>query len=473
MADWTQLLNTERRRPSAGKASARAEGRLEIERDYDRILFSTPVRRMADKTQLFPLEQHDAVHTRLTHSHEVSALARSVGIDLACRYAERLGISGNTDDLRNLSAVMAAVGLVHDIGNPPFGHEGERAIQRWFAARSTLEPKELGQGAPADKALLSDFLKWDGNAQTFRLIAHLQGRDEFGMNLTYATLSVALKYTVSASNTKNTDNAGLSKPGFFVSEAGIAADVFAKTGLQGGQRHPLSYLVEACDDIAYCVIDTEDTVRKGLASYEDLHDHLSQPRLQSDAVIVDVLQTTSRERAEMLEVVRERALSPTEVNAAAMQNFRVAAISALVRATLDTFIANLPSITDGTFKGDLLHASSAGGLRRALKEFLPRVAFSHRSVTEVELRGSTVITKLMDKLWLAIKECDGSPTSKPNDPATAYVYSRISENYRRAFEKGDPDLPPWYRRAQLLTDMIAGMTDSYALKLLGELERLS
>lgn len=474
MADWTKLLNADKRSPSRGKEKARAEGRFEIERDYDRILFSTPVRRMADKTQLFPLEQNDGVHTRLTHSHEVSALARSIGIDLAARFAGPLGLDGSVETLRNLAAVMAAVGLVHDIGNPPFGHQGERAIRSWFDCQIKSHPKDFGDQSPEDERLRQDFLHWEGNAQTFRLIARLQGPDEFGMNLTYATLAVALKYTASAADFKaDAPNAGIHKPGFFASEKAIARDVWEKTGLNQAQRHPLAYLVEACDDIAYSVIDTEDTAaRKRLASYEDLHDHLSQPALQSDEVIKSVRDSTAAERRKLLGMERERPLSPAEVNSATMQEFRVTAISSMVRAVLGTFVGNFAVIASGGFSGDLLDGGKAAALRHSLKDgFLPRVAFADRSVAEIELAGSTVISRLMDELWAATTGCDGTPKWKPRDPRAAYVYSRVSENYRRAFESNAANLPLWYRRAQLLTDMVSGMTDSFAVTLLEQLER--
>jgi dGTPase len=139
-------------------------GRTELERDYDRILFATPTRRLADKTQVFPMEEHDSIRTRLTHSHEVSNLARSIGVLLAFEHAEKV-FGSNHEELqvkRNVPAVLAAAGLAHDLGNPPFGHQGEIAIQQWFAERKW------------DKDIHIDFREFDGNAQTFRLLTRLQ-----------------------------------------------------------------------------------------------------------------------------------------------------------------------------------------------------------------------------------------------------------------------------------------------------------
>jgi len=471
MVAWSRLLNQERRRPSMAGPNTRKIGRTEFERDYDRILFSTPVRRMADKTQVFPLEEHDAVHTRLTHSHEVSVLARSMGIDIAGRFRKRLGIPPSRDLLRNVSSLMAAVGLVHDIGNPPFGHQGEAAIQTWFREN---EPKVFNRGTGVDGVLRQDFLKFEGNAQTFRLVTLLQFQgDDTGLNLTYGTLAALLKYTVSADKARRSARlAGAHKPGYFASELPLVRKVWKKTGLAPGQRHPLTYLIEACDDIAYGVIDVEDTVKKDLASYADIVAHLSEtyPR---DYLIRRALAYSRKQRARIKNSLGGAALSPKELDDLSMQTFRVAAISAMVNAALVAFVTNFHSISKNIFKGDLLTAGPAVHLRDGLKELRENITFPHRSVLEIELRGSIVISGLMDRLWAAItrREDPADPASKRIDRRSAYTYSRISENYRRVFENPTTALPMRYREAQLLTDMIAGMTDSFALALLKDLRR--
>lgn len=473
--DWNRLLNEKRRRPPRKPSAARAEGRLPFERDYDRVIFSTPVRRMADKTQVFPLEAHDAVHTRLTHSHEVATLARSVGLDLVARFGETVRIETNIKNMRNVSALMAAIGLVHDIGNPPFGHQGEKAIRRWFVAN---EAKVFDESV--DVELRQDFLKFEGNAQAFRLVTRLQLLgDDFGLNLTYGTLAALLKYTVPA-HKADEDNilGGRHKPGFFRSELAIVREVWAETGLLEEQRHPLTYLVEACDDIAYSVIDIEDTVRKDLASYADVRDYLlGHPAPDQSAEGIELVKRVNDETQSSLDTIMESAdkgsYSPAELDDLSMQFFRVYAMSNMVGAALDTFVRSWPAISSGVFPGDLLEASPASRLRWLLKQFLVEVTFPHRSVLEVELRGSLVISELMNRLWGAIvdRENRASTTSKRPNPLSAYTYSRISENYRRVFEGGPSTLPISYREAQLLTDMIAGMTDSFALSLLKDLKR--
>jgi dGTPase len=473
MLDWALLLNKERRRPTASPASVRKEGRTEFERDYDRLLFSAPIRRMADKTQVFPLEARDGIRTRLTHSHEVSSLARSIGVDLVDRFASRVGIQPNETSLRDVSALLAATGLVHDIGNPPFGHQGERAIAGWFRKNYGLV-FDQECGVPED--MQEDFLKFDGNAQALRLVARLQYQgDEFGLNLTFGTLATLLKYPVlAAAADPDSRIAGLKKQGFFHSELAIVEEVWRKTGLQRGQRHPLTYVMEACDDIAYSTIDLEDTVRKDLASYADVRDYLLTAQydhrtVEGDALVASVFGFADARR----EVIKRVSLSSAELDDLSMQVWRVAAISAMVKSALDAFVQHYSAIAQGIFEGDLLANSPASQFRDLCKNLLRRVTFPHRSVLEIELRGSIVIEQLMDRLWAAIagREDRAQTQSRPVDPRLAYTYSRLSENYRIVFETASTALPMRYREAQLMTDMIAGMTDSYAMALLADLTK--
>ena len=260
---WSQLLDSNRRKKERRTGEKEQSGanpaRTRTQRrDYDRILFSTPVRRLADKTQVFPLEKNDSVRTRLTHSYEVSNLARSIGTVLAFRHSIAAAVP---DSKRDLPALCAAIGLVHDLGNPPFGHQGESAIRSWFRdhRRVVLGPLKRNEQH------VQDFLKFEGNAQGLRLVTQLQLlNDNFGLDLTYATLAAMMKYTVPSHRTEK-GSATTKKHGFFASEQSIADAVLAKTGLAFGRRHPLAYVMEACDDIAYVVMDAEDAVKKGLA----------------------------------------------------------------------------------------------------------------------------------------------------------------------------------------------------------------
>jgi len=284
---WDKLLNQTRRKElhGSGESMGTGAGRTEFERDYDRILFATPTRRLADKTQVFPMEENDSVRTRLTHSYEVSNLARSIGVRLAFEHAE--AVFGPDHEAlqvkRNVPSMLAAVGLAHDLGNSPFGHQGELAIQQWF------------HDGNAGKEIATDFSEFDGNAQTFRLLTRLQVlNDQFGLNLTLGTLAALIKYP---SVYGAADKGGFKKFGIFRSEETIVGEVWEHTGLAPGLRHPLAYVMEACDDIAYSIIDAEDTVKKGYASFYDLMDFLESFD-GSDAVISRVANASREKNAE-------------------------------------------------------------------------------------------------------------------------------------------------------------------------------
>ena len=242
---WDKLLTPTRRKTMHGGSEAigTGVGREEVERDYDRILFAAPTRRLADKTQVFPQDPNDSVRTRLTHSHEVSNLARSIGVRLA--YEHRQEVFGrDADELkveRTVPALLAAAGLAHDLGNPPFGHQGELSMKHWCSSHTS----------GMDNA--KDFNDFDGNCQTFRLLSRLQIlNDSYGLNLTCATLATLMKYPVFSK-----DCLRFKKFGLFETERDVAQDVWQETGLGEGVRHPLAYVMEACDDIAYSVIDAE------------------------------------------------------------------------------------------------------------------------------------------------------------------------------------------------------------------------
>lgn len=449
-----------------GSQSTSSETRTDIERDYDRILFSTPVRRLADKTQVFPLEKNDSVRTRLTHSHEVSNLARSIGTTLA--FAHK--IAGESDRAkRDIPALLAAIGLAHDLGNPPFGHQGEAAIQSWFKDHQDKVLDERHR--PMSTQQKQDFLKFEGNAQAFRLVTRLQLlNDEFGLDLTYATLSAMMKYPCRSHEVTSDGSAACKKHGFFSSEGEIAELVQKKVGLALGKRHPFAYVMEACDDIAYVVLDVEDAVKKGLASFSDLLSYIEH-HANGDALVKEVVQES---RAKHHQYRNEAPnLSPAELNDVSMQRFRAFAISALVLSATTTFMSEQyrESFLTGEQPKSLLALSSGERLRKVLKDFAMVHAYNNRAVLELELEGYNVLRGLMDIFWEAITDVDDStnPKAKRRHPFNRYVYGRISENYRRVYEATPRGQSTRYHECVLLTDMMSGMTDSYAMSLYEEL----
>lgn len=460
MLSWEKLLNGVRRKElhSSEGSTGTGVGRTEFERDYDRILFAAPTRRLADKAQVFPMEEHDSIRTRLTHSFEVSNLARSIGVRLAFDYAQE--VFGKKHEKlqvkRNVPALLAAVGLAHDLGNPPFGHQGELAIQQWFSERkksqeqSRLKRKNAHAKNKSPSDIDIDFLEFDGNAQTFRLLTRLQIlNDEYGLNPTVGTLAALVKYpSVYGSPAKR--KGGFKKFGIFQSEASIVQEVWEQTGLGEGIRHPLAYVMEACDDIAYSIIDAEDTVKKGCASFYDLMDFI-----ESDAGDDEISKKVVADARKKNRDFKKEGLSSRELNDISMQMFRVFAIAKMVDAATTVFVNHVGAMMNGSISSgfELIKSSSCAQLCASVKLFDKRHGFQHKEVLRLELQGNNYIKSMMDMLWLAISNEDDS-----GKPFARYVFGEISENYRRIYKKSEKTS---YDKYQLLCDAIAGMTESY------------
>ncbi len=284
--NWNQLMCAER--PRTGRVKQNSNDlRTEFEKDYHRIISSAAFRRLQDKTQVFPLDRSDFIRTRLTHSLEVSSFAKSLGQNVGMRI-----LSENRDPdftLRtqmDISDVLQCAGLLHDIGNPPFGHFGEEAIQDWF--RKNLDEIQY-LDRPLSQVLTpqmyGDFVHFEGNSQTLRVISKLHFLvDEKGMNLTKALLGTLIKYPGSSleiAYDENDENRDIrrKKMGYFYGDQKLFQDIQSSTGTNGS-RHPLTFLLEAADDIAYTTADIEDAVKKGLIDYPTLLSELRESCLK-------------------------------------------------------------------------------------------------------------------------------------------------------------------------------------------------
>ena len=362
--NWSRLLSSTRAEPAEHPAGDRTE----FEDDLGRIVFSAPVRRLQDKTHVFPLEPHDSVRTRLTHSLEVSNVARDLS-QAACR---RLADQIPPQYSQSVSTIAAACALLHDIGNPPFGHAGEKAIQDWFLRKLT-EDRALsavftsaassGSPAPAFQPVAQDFLQFDGNAQMVRLAARLQVlSDSNGLNLTFGTLSAACKYVVSARETRP-DVHERSKPGFFETERQLICRVQHETGT-GVARNPITYLVEAADDIVNVCIDLEDGVGKKVFRWQEMIEELERHGAAGEAIAM------KKDAQAMLE--RNGLAGAGDVFA---QAFRTNLMSRLIPAALDEFQDSYEAIMTGEYGYELVKRSRLGGLYVACKEVVKRHIF--------------------------------------------------------------------------------------------------
>lgn len=453
--NWTDLLSAKRSREietgEPTKPVSTREARSEFDRDYDRSVFSSPVRRLQDKAQVWPLERNDFVRTRLTHSLEVSAVARGV----ARRVANELEARGEIDpeQAHSIQMIAATCGLLHDLGNPPFGHAGEEALQQWF--KNKLVPgSTLVKALASDSSYLQDFLRFDGNPQTFRLVAHLQMlADLSGLNLTAATLSALMKYTVASSET--TDIHPHSKPGYFATEAKLVAGIRELVGT-GAARHPLALLVEASDDIVYSAVDLEDGLRKGVLSWNRL-----QERLLAEEALIGPLLDELQERSEEYVNRGSLGLRGKHRDEALVQIFRTYAITKNVEAAADAFLENYAAIMDGTFHSELLKVGNTSAFVRACKRVGRKDVYVAKSILRLEVLGRAVITDLCDLFWEGAENAPDPPRG-----FGARLYGLLSSNYRTIFESQIRNgFPVEYCRLQLVADYLSGMTDSFAADL--------
>lgn len=435
-----------------------------FQQDYDRLLFSAPVRRLSDKTQVWPMDENDGVRTRLTHSHEVANLARSIG-SKAFVGARKYFIDCNKEEVSlhdTIQPLLLAAGLGHDLGNPPLGHQGEAAIGQWFKRRSewiydhVSEDKKEKLVCPVTSDQFSEFEEFDGNPQSLRLLTKLQSHiDNVGLDLSAATLASGLKYPVSFSNKKG--KGSLKKGGYFSSEKNIIDWIREETGLEEFQRHPLTWIMEACDDIAYSVLDVDDVLKKGIASPDDVL--ISIGRKNSNKPVLQELRkrfTAVDEKVTDLNIMRDIKI----------QYLRAFLIGDLIGHASNEFIINASSIFSYDHEKPLMDNSI---LCEELKGVARETAFNHSSVLKAEALGAEAIDGLMTALWSAItnrKEIDDLQ-SKRRSARDKYVYSLISPNYiyQALNDKCTNNLSLRYREMRLLTDMMSGMTDSFAMRL--------
>ncbi len=356
------------------------ETRLGFEVDYDRIVFSPDFRSLQDKTQVIPLSKTDFVHTRLTHSMEVSVVGRSlgriVGKQILRKYPNLKNLGYQFSDF---GAIVAAAALAHDIGNPPFGHSGEKAIGEYFRSgrgqrfKIELTPKEF-----------EDLVKFEGNANGFKLLTQTKNGVKDGLRLTYATLGAFIKYPKGSLPHKPTKEIADKKFGFFQSEKEIFKDVAKSLGLIKTdpteeylryKRHPLTFLVEAADDICYTLIDFEDGINLGWIDEEYALEYL-----------IKLVKNTIRKE-------NYHALTTTK---ARVSYLRALAINTLIKDATDIFIKNEEAILKGEFNHALLDQSSYKAQIEDIISISIKNVYQSQQVMEKEIAGYKIIETLLD-----------------------------------------------------------------------------
>lgn len=384
--NWEQLLSL-KRQGDKGKRLRKEQDdtRLGFEVDYDRIIFSAPFRSLQDKTQVIPLSKTDFVHTRLTHSLEVSVVGRSigrlVGKKIIEKYPHLKEVHGYQPN--DFGAIVAAASLAHDIGNPPFGHSGEKAIGEYF---------KIGNGKQFKDQLSEkewqDLIDFEGNANGFSLLTATRPGIEGGLRLSYATLGAFMKYPKESLPKKPTKNIADKKYGFFQTDKEFFEDVAKELGMIpnktgndiGFERHPLAYLVEAADDICYTIIDFEDGINLGLVSEDFALEYLIN--LVKDSIDTPKFNalTTKEDRISYL---------------------RALAIGSLINDAVKVFVENEELILQGKFPYALTEKSKYTAQMNDIIALSVKNIYQSREVIEKELVGYQIIQTLLDKFITA------------------------------------------------------------------------
>ena len=460
---WDRLLSAERSRSSKRNPD---DIRSEFAKDYHRIISSASFRRLQDKTQVFPLDRGDFVRTRLTHSLEVSSFAGSIGDTALARLSEthpEITPQVRTD----CAEILRCAGLIHDIGNPPFGHFGEFAIREWFTDNL---PRLSCRGKSAAELLTpqqrADLEHFEGNAQALRVLTKLHFMvDSNGMNLTYALLNTIIKYPVPSTGiNKKSGDIRTKKMGYFAAEQQLYENITSSTGAKDC-RYPLTWLLEAADDIAYKTADIEDAQRKGLLSYSTLLSELGsladKCRTREES---ETLQKTLELLPHYLRNARERGMPSVEENA--VQNFLVRVQSMMIYAAADSFVKNYDLIMRGELRTELLADSPVRVLSDALSDIACRYAFNSKEILRIELSVSEMMNCLLERLSGAALRFE-TPQEKMTDSKLINV---ISENYVKICRSGwSSPGEEMYSRLMLVTDYVCGMTDGFARQLFREL----
>ena len=439
---WQQLIST-KRLGQEERHSERYDDRSEFKRDYDRLIFSAPFRRLQNKTQVFPLPGSIFVHNRLTHSLEVACVGMSLGNDVSRKLMVKHPELRGTH-FEEIGTIVSAACLAHDMGNPPFGHSGEKAIQAFFTEGKGIELQEM-----LSEDLWNDITHFEGNANAFRLLTHrFKGRREGGFVMCYSTLASIVKYPISS-----TLAGEHGKFGFFSSELDTYQKIAHELGIpplysQGKalryMRHPLVYLVEAADDICYEIMDIEDAHKLKILSFHE-----------TEEMLLGFFDDETKDK------IRERIIDEglTDDNEKVVY-MRARVIGLLEYECVNAFVEHEEEILQGSFEGSLIKHVSPH-VAEAYKHCVgisKKKIYRSKSVLDVELSGYKIMETLMEALTEA--------TISPNKFHSQQLIGRFSSQY-------DIDSDNLETRIMAVIDYISGMTDVYALDIYQKINGIS
>ena len=435
--NWQQLLSADRL--GRKKPGHREPARSDFQRDSDRIIFSSAFRRLQDKTQVFPLAENDFARTRLTHSLEVASVGRSLGTRVGAEICARHNLAREELHASDFGAIVHAAALGHDLGNPPFGHSGEDAIQHWFTSDS---PHARAARTGLSEAEAADMERYEGNAQGFRILTRLQMPDNSGgLQLTSATLGSFTKYPhASLLGPVPHVGASLKKFGYFQSEHEHFAEIAQHCGLiqrapECWARHPLAFLVEAADDICYRLVDFEDGARLGHLSYETVRDAF-------------------------LSIIRRhpRDLDGMTSRKAALEMLRAMAIGECLSQCTAAFLDNEAGLLAGKFDTPLTDVIPAAPALREIQKVSRETIYSTDRGVQIEIAGYEVLGGLLDIFMSAVNDIATHGDQASN--RSRKLASQLPAECVHAARGTGP-----YERLMRMLDFVSGMTDSYAVAL--------
>jgi dGTPase len=440
--NWSTLLSSKRINQKAD--SGTQPSRSAFDQDYDRIIFSHPFRRLQDKTQVHPLPEQDFVHTRLTHSLEVSSVGRSLGKSVGEVILQRNPELNSKFSLFDFGAIVAAASLAHDLGNPPFGHAGEDAISDFFKEN----PEGIKFKNNVTEAQWEDLTKFEGNAQGFRIL----NKNQYGLKLTYASLGAFTKYPCPALfKERDKKNRSQKKFGFFESEKSvfneIATDLhLIQTHDSSWKRHPLAFLVEAADDICYSIIDLEDGCSLGLVSYADAKN------------LFEGVITKNKSKLGKLSHLQTM---PEKIGF-----LRALAIGDLMQECTSLFLEHEKEILEGKFDQALAdECPSKNGLKEIISLSVEKI-YKARMVVEIEASGHEVLPGLLEEFVKA----GSSLVEKTKSRKYENLQKLIPEDIASAILSSPAD---HYNMLRNIVDFVSGMTDKHALSLYRKIKGIS
>jgi dGTPase len=441
---WDKLLSAKRLGLENKEIKNTEEIRSQFQRDYDRIIFSSPFRRLQNKTQVFPLPGSVFVHNRLTHSLEVASVGRSLANLIAQDVQKRVEVK-NKDILNELGSIVSAACLAHDLGNPPFGHAGEEAISKYFSEGNGKKIKNV-----VTEEEWNDLTHFEGNANALRLLTHqFKGRRSGGFALTYSTLATLIKYPYGSDAMLQ----GKKKFGYFQAEKEIFLQIANELGLKklsdeplSYARHPLVFLVEAADDICYEIMDIEDAHKLKILDTPKTFELL----LGFFDENIDKKFYKNKE-----EIFRE----VTDINEQ-VAYLRASVIGKLTKETAQVFLKNQEQILEGEYSQSLIKGLE-GKSKEAFdkcKDVAVNAIYNDRSVVKIELTGFNVLGTLLDEFITAIFSPDSDYSMK--------ILSILPSQY-------NVEGHSFYKKAMSVVDFVSGMTDLYAVDLYKDIKGIN